>query len=185
MTDCAGCSRRLEPVSFKLLDASVGPDQLPQLGPGTEWSSEAVHWQSPAPDTDNTASQWPLLHWKSVPSTELAPWCPTNFLSHGLSRCPITGRHTLTLCTDHREIFSLITQIVTRSCDPDIVWSQTGLWFPSSSSVRETESGAKFAASHKMLFFSEKSLYSEVDQSFNVDTENYLVSEQAFTGTAG
>ena len=127
-------------------------------------------------------SQWPLLHWKSVPSTELAPWCPTNFMSHGLSRCPITGRHTLTICT---EIFSLITQIVTRSCDPDFVWSKTGLWFPSSSSVRETESGAKFAASHKMLFFSEKSLYSEVDQSFNVDTENYLVSEQAFTGTAG
>ena len=27
-----------------------------------------------------------------------------------------------------------------------------------------------------MLFFSEKSLYSEVEESFGVDTENYLVS---------
>ena len=87
------------------------------------------------------------------------------------------------------EIFSLISSLhhttsVTSSCDPDMLWYLTGLWFQSSF-VRETESGAKFAASHKMLFFSEKSLYSEVEESFNVDTENYLVSEQAFTGTAG
>ena len=56
MTVCAGSSRLLGPVSFKLLDASVGPDQLPQLGPGREWSSEAVHWQSPAPDTEPVAA---------------------------------------------------------------------------------------------------------------------------------
>ena len=188
MTDCAGCSRRLEPVSFKLLDASVGPDQLPQLGPGTEWSSEAVHWQSPAPDTDN----WQYCEPVAAPALKVGPeyWARPLVSDKFSVAWPQSlsdnwPTHTDTLYRDHREIFSLITQIVTRSCDPDIVWSQTGLWFPSSSSVRETESGAKFAASHKMLFFSEKSLYSEVDQSFNVDTENYLVSEQAFTGTAG
>ena len=69
MTDCAGCSRRLEPVSFKLLDASVGPDQLPQLGPGTQWSSEAVHWQSPAPDTDN----WQYCEPVAAPALKVGP----------------------------------------------------------------------------------------------------------------
>ena len=66
------------------------------------------------------------------------------------------------------------------SCDPESVPIFSD-WI----SVRETESGTKLATSHRMLFFSEKSLYSEVEESFNVDTENYLVSEQPFTGTAG
>lgn len=91
--------------------------------------------------------------------------------------------------SDHREIFSLISS--SQHISDQFVWPRHALisdWtlIPSQSSfVRETESGTKFAARHKMLFFSEKSLYSEVEESFNVDTENYLVSEQAFTGTAG
>ena len=52
---------------------------------------------------------------------------------------------------------------------------------PQSSSIyKETESEAQFAPSHKMLFFSEKSLYSETEETFNVDTENYLVSEHTY-----
>ena len=68
------------------------------------------------------------LHWKSWAE----PWCPTNFLSHGLSRGPLTDRNTRTLSLgSERDIVShLLIDTSEHSSDqfmwprncPDLLW---------------------------------------------------------------
>ena len=126
------------PVSFKLLlDASVGPDQhqLRQLG-----ARQRVKLSRPAQARQPVAAPGSGLHWKSVLGSLAAPWCPTNFLSHGLSRGPLSDRSTLTLLLRDFLPDIFITP-VTSSCDPDMLWYLTGPWFqPSSEKLKVGQS---------------------------------------------